>query len=72
MAMAMMHGWMMMIWLLAAVVVAAAVVAAAVVAIRHWGAGARSRQAVEVLEERYAMGEIDEKEYHQRRRVLHR
>lgn len=71
MGLAMMHGWMMTLWLLAALAVAAVFVAGAVVAVQHFGTDARSRRALEVLEERYASGEIDEKEYRQRRRVLH-
>lgn len=67
---AMMHGWMMTLWLFVALGVAAALFAVAVVAVRHFGTDPRSRRAIEVLEERYASGEIDEKDYRERRRVL--
>ena len=71
MGLAMMHGWMMTLWLFVALAVVAALVAAAVVTVRHFGTDTRSRRAIELLEERYASGEIDEKDYRERRRVLH-
>ena len=71
MGLAMMHGWMMTLWLFVALAVVAAVVAAAVVAVRHFGTDTRSRGAIELLEERYASGEIDEEDYRERRQVLH-
>ena len=67
----MMHGWMMAVWWLIALAVVAAVVLGAVAVQR--GGGARGRRgALDVLDERYASGEIDDDEYRQRRRLLER
>ena len=71
MTLAMMHGWMMAVWLFIALAVLFAVVLA-VVAVQR-GGGARGRRgALDLLDERYASGEIDEDEYRQRRRLLER
>ena len=69
--MAMMHSWMMAAWWLIALAVISAVVLAAV-AVQRGGQSRSRRGALDVLDERYASGEIDEGEYRQRRRLLER
>jgi putative membrane protein len=67
-------GWMFLghlVW----IVVIAAVVALVVYAVRGSGGGGftsagSSKTPLEILDERFARGEIDEKEYKQRKKVL--
>lgn len=69
-------GWWMVVWLL---LLAASVVAAVLVFRALWGRGRgwgepRTRDeghALQILEERYARGEIDNEEFEERRRTLH-
>ena len=69
MQLAMMHGWMLTAWWLIAVTVVIGIAIVVVVAVQRFG-GAATRRALEVLDERYARGEIDEDEYRRRRRLL--
>lgn len=71
MSLAMMHGWMMAAWWLIALAVVVAVVLGVVVVQRSGEARGR-RGALDVLDERYASGEIDGDEYRHRRRLLER
>lgn len=60
-------------WWMAMVMVAFwAVVVAAIVMVVRRPSGARRRDATDVLDERYARGEIDEDEYRRRRETLAR
>lgn len=66
-----MHGWMMAVWWLIALAVVAVVVLG-ILAVQR-GGGARGRRGdLDVLDERYASGEIDDDAYRQRRRLLER
>lgn len=69
MSLAMMHGWLIAAWWLIALAVVATVVLGVVVVQRAGSARGR-RGALDVLDERYASGEIEEDEYRQRRRLL--
>ncbi|MGH2695664.1 MAG: SHOCT domain-containing protein [Actinomycetota bacterium] len=73
--MPMFGGWMMLLWL----VFLAAVVVGVVFLVRAlWrpspggqrGANGKDGAALRILEERFARGEIDEREFEQRKRVL--
>jgi putative membrane protein len=68
--MAMMHGWMMGLWWLFALSAVALLAVIAVIAVRRFGGTSDPRRALGLLQERYASGEIDEEEYHRRRREL--
>lgn len=71
------HGWSGMLFGPLMMILFIAVVVAIVVLIVRWlggsratGSGAAARTAVDILEERYARGEIDRDEFEERRRVL--
>ena len=61
--------WTMMLWPLGLVV---ACMVAVTVAMRGWMSPPRRRDALEILKERFARGEIDRREYEDRRQVLSR
>jgi putative membrane protein len=68
-------GWGMMLGPLVMLVFVAVTVAVVVFLVRAFGGGSRrstrgSKTPVEILEERFARGEIDEEEFKQRKRAL--
>lgn len=65
-------GAMAVLWLLFAVLlVVGVVVLVRALTDRGVGTGSRGSSAIEILEERFARGEIDRDEFEERRRSLH-